>query len=444
MDKETNKKPLYCKIFPECYKNNLKLWECPSFLFLITGIITIIVMVATYILTNIYASPEFVVFSVIAITIVLFITGYLITQGVSRITEAKIIAEREKKKTESIVMNLSDGLLMLDNTYNIILLNPSAEKYLGIEKEKVIGLKTFEKEINNYPNLKKIITKIPGSPTNLKTIEENILIESPEKRYLKITTSPVYDSRGVFIGFVKVLHDFTKEKEIEHMKSEFVSLASHQLRSPLSSLKWLLEIMLRGRIGTFSDEQTKVLAQMNESNERMINTVQSLLNVSRIEEGKTGLELSSVDFNSIVNNAIKDVQAQAQKKGIKIIFEKKKITKVMLDPEKIKIVVQNIIDNAVKYTTENDSVKIHTSEAKGKINFSVSDSGIGIPEAEQSKIFVKFHRSENARLLSVHGTGLGLYIAQKIVLAHKGKIWFESKKDKGTTFYIELPTNLSK
>jgi len=133
-------------------------------------------MVATYILTNIYASPEFVVFSVIAITIVLFITGYLITQGVSRITEAKIIAEREKKKTESIVMNLSDGLLMLDNTYNIILLNPSAEKYLGIEKEKVIGLKTFEEEINNYPNLKKIITKIPGSPTNLKTIEENILI----------------------------------------------------------------------------------------------------------------------------------------------------------------------------------------------------------------------------------------------------------------------------
>ncbi len=442
MADKINKKTLYCTIFPDCYKNNLKLWECPSFLFLVTGIITIVVMITTYILTNIYTSPEFVVFSVVAITIILIITGYLITQGIGKITEAKIIAEREKKKTESIIMNLSDGLLMLDNTYNIILLNPSAEKYLGIKKEQVVGLKTFESEINQFPNLKKIIKKIPESPTNLKTIEEKILIESPEKRYLKITTSPVYDSRGTFIGFVKVLHDSTKEKEIEQMKSEFISLASHQLRSPLSSLKWLLEVLLRGRIGAFSEEQTKVLTQMSESNERMIKTVQSLLNVSRIEEGKNGLELSPISFTEIVENTIKDIQAQAFSKKVKVSFNKEDFEKANLDPEKIKIVVQNIIDNAVKYTPENGSVQIKASKEGDKIKFSVTDSGIGIPEAEQSKIFVKFHRSENARLLSVHGTGLGLYIAKKIVEAHKGKIWFESKKNQGTTFYIQLPTNL--
>jgi two-component system phosphate regulon sensor histidine kinase PhoR len=400
-------------------------------------------MIATYILTNIYTSPEFVVFSVIAITIILIIAGYLITQGVGRITEAKLTAEREKKKTESIVMNLSDGLLMLDNAYNIILLNPCAEKYLGIDKKQIIGLKTFGKEINKFPNLKKIINKIPGSPTDLKTIEENILIESPEKRYLRITTSPVYDNRRTFIGFVKVLHDFTKEKEIENMKTEFVSLASHQLRSPLSSLRWLLEILLRGRIGALSEEQTKVLTQMNESNDRMIKTVQDLLNVSRIEEGRTGLELSLTDFNQIVDNAIKDVNAQAQKKQIKINFEKQDIKKAMLDPEKIKIVVQNLIDNAVKYTKEKGEIKINSELKDNKIFFSVKDNGIGIPEVEQEKIFTKFHRSKNAKLLSVHGTGLGLYIAKKIVETHKGKIWFASKQDQGTTFYIELPTNIS-
>lgn len=399
-------------------------------------------MIATYILTNIYTSPEFVVFSVITITIILIIIGYLITQGVNKITQAKILAEQEKRKTESIMMNLSDGLIMLDNTYRLVLVNPKAEEYLGIKEKEVVGLKTFTQEINKFPNLKQIIKKIPQSPVSLKPLQETILIKKPTKRYLKITTSPVY-SRGTFLGFVKLLIDMTREKEIDQMKSEFVSLASHQLRSPLSSLKWLIEIMLRNRVGVISDEQNKVLKQMQESNDRMIKTVQNLLNVSRIEEGKKGLELKKINFNQIVKNAIQDIQAQAIKKSIRINFEPAETIEANLDPEKIKIVVQNIIDNAVKYTKEKGDVKIKTKLIGDNIKFTVSDNGIGIPEVEQQKIFVKFHRSANAKLLSVHGTGLGLYIAKKIVEAHKGKIWFTSSKNQGTTFYIELPTHLT-
>lgn len=430
--KNKTSKTLYCKVFPDCYANKLRLWECPSFLFLFTGAITIVGMVITYILADIYASTEIVIFSVIAVTLFMMIVGYFIMQGVSKITNAKISAEQEKKKTEAIVMNLSDGLIVLDSNNQIILLNPKAKQYLGLEN-KIIDLKLNSEEINN---LKKIIEK---TSQKKETFYDNVLIESPEKKYLKIATSPVYDSRGLFLGHVKVLHDVTREKEIDKMKSEFISIASHQLRSPLSNLKWLLEIMKKQEIGQINQEQQKIINLMDDSNKRLIKLVQELLNISRIEEGKIGFDLKKLDLNKIIQEVINDLLESAKQKNIKINFSKQELPQILIDQDTIRMVIQNLIDNAIKYTKSNNPIEINSKIDNNNIIVSVKDSGIGIPQKDQPKIFSKFHRSQNAKNLAVNGTGLGLYIAKQIIEKHKGKIWFNSKENQGTSFYISLP-----
>ena len=236
------------------------------------------------------------------------------------------------------------------------------------------------------------------------------------------------------LGKLVILHDITREKIVEKMKTEFVSLAAHQLRTPLSAIKWTLRILLDGDLGDF-------LEKTYQSNERMISLINDLLDVTRIEEGRYLSKLTLVNIEEVINLVVNSYKDEIKRRKIKFEFKKpeEKMPQIMVDVEKMGLVVQNLLDNAVHYTRPGGEVIISLNRGAKDIEFSIKDTGTGIPEEQQERIFTKFFRGTNAIKMEAEGSGLGLFIAKNIIDAHNGKIWFESKQGEGTTFYFNIP-----
>jgi signal transduction histidine kinase len=236
----------------------------------------------------------------------------------------------------------------------------------------------------------------------------------------------------------------TERVSIESITSDFVSLASHQLRTPLSAIKWNTEILLSQRQGKLSAKQIQYLREIYRSNERAINLVNDLLDVSRIQEGKIHLDFRPARVEEIVEEVIEYFYGLIKASQVSINFEivNGPLPKVETDREKVKRVIMNLLSNSIKYTPAEGKVKITVAKNRGHLKISVSDSGVGIPKADQKKIFKRFFRSTNVIKLAPDGTGLGLFIAKSLVEAMGGKIWFDSEQNKGTTFYFTLPFKL--
>lgn len=298
----------------QCRQYNLSLWECPSFLIVLSGLITILAMVGTYIVAIRYTEPEIVALIVIGMTTTLLIISYLIIQGFERLAEAN------------------------------------------------------------------------------------------------------------------------------RLKSEFVSIASHQLRTPLTGIKWAINLMMTGQVEKLNKEQMERLDVIKESNQRMINLVNDLLSVSRIEQGRLTLKIEKISLGKLIKELINEYSLLAKANNIGISFkEEKNIPLTSIDPQGIKLVLHNLIDNAIRYSQRKSQVKIRLSRKENMIRCEVEDTGVGIPDKDQKKIFQKFFRSENALKYQTEGTGLGLFIAKAVIDASKGKIGFKSQEDKGSTFWFELP-----
>ncbi len=244
-----------------------------------------------------------------------------------------------------------------------------------------------------------------------------------------------------------------KEREIDQMKSEFVSLASHQLRTPLTGIKWFCDLLLRNMAGPLSKDQIDYVTQIATSNERLIKLVEDLLNVSHIETGKKfNLEKKPTDLIPIIDSINNDLVALAHQHTVTIVKAQNFPAQLLLniDGGKIREVFGNLLSNAVKYSREDGVVELGFDESKpGQVIISVKDSGMGIPKDQQTRVFEKFFRADNAKTVQTQGTGLGLYIAKAITEKHDGKLWFESptfvetsagrQENKGTTFYVSLP-----
>ena len=230
-------------------------------------------------------------------------------------------------------------------------------------------------------------------------------------------------------------------KKGDKAKSEFVSIASHQLRTPLSAIKWILHMFLDNDLGEITLEQRDLLEKAYKSNERMIALVRDLLNVARIEEGRYLYKPTLTEIENIVEEAISLSMQEVKRKKIKLEFQKpkKRMPRAKIDVEKIKLVVQNLLDNAINYTLPGGRVTISLKYAKKEIEFKIQDTGIGIPKDQQYRIFTKFFRGANVMKIETEGSGLGLFIVKNIIKAHNGKIGFESEENKGSTFWFTLP-----
>ncbi|NMB48241.1 HAMP domain-containing histidine kinase [Candidatus Kuenenbacteria bacterium] len=227
------------------------------------------------------------------------------------------------------------------------------------------------------------------------------------------------------------------------MKTEFVSIASHQLRTPLSIIKWYVEFLAqKNKQANLTPEQINYLKIISDSNQRMIRLVNDLLDISRIEGKRIQIHPEKVSLVELSKNIIQENQPLADKKNIKVsIKSDDNIPLLFVDPKRISMVVENLFSNAVKYIKEENggTISVEIFREDSKIIFSIADNGVGIPDKDKKKIFKKFFRAENTMKLQTSGTGLGLFIAKAIIESHKGTMWFVSKEGEGTTFYFKLP-----
>ncbi len=224
-------------------------------------------------------------------------------------------------------------------------------------------------------------------------------------------------------------------------RSEFVSIVSHQLRTPLAGTKWTLDMFINGDMGELGVEQKTLLQKVSDSNNRMIQFVNDLLSISRIDTGRLEFNFVPVDLERILESVLIDIYPLSNKKQITINFRGKglKLPKVDADPDKIRAVFQNLIENSVKYTSNGGHVTVELRNRGPEIMVSVVDDGMGIPKDEQKNIFTRFYRAPNAVKMYTEGSGLGLYLVYNIVKGHGGKVWFESDGGKGSAFYFTIP-----
>lgn len=353
--------------------------------------------------------------------------------------------EEAKVKDEAILGSIGEGLIVTDTKRRVTFVNKAAEQllerrandFMGKQWPEVVEVVDNERRpavITSLPihgalQLRKVVTSSDYGYTR----QDDVVID------VAITASPL-QLEGELIGAIVVFRDISKEKEIERAKSEFVMLASHQLRTPLSSLNWYAEMVLGGDVGTITSEQKKYLEKIFRNSRRMSALVSALLNISRIEMGTLAIEPKPVRLQEISESVIEEFASDIKEKSLKLKTRyDKRLPVINVDPYLMRIIFQNLLSNAVKYTPAKGEITLSITKRAADMLITVADTGYGIPKAQQSKIFTKLFRASNIREIDTNGNGLGLYIVKAIVELAQGKIWFESVENKGTTFYATIP-----
>ncbi len=277
--------------------------------------------------------------------------------------------------------------------------------------------------------------------TLLETIDEELVIAIQNAQ-------SVHEVRELNANLEQRINSATKElrasnkqlQKLDEAKDEFISMASHQLRTPLTSIKGYISMLIEGDLGELTKDQKKVLSEAFVSSERMVRLIGDFLNVSRLQTGKFVIEKHPVDLALLVQREVDALEANAAARGMKFTYKKPKTIPVLeLDENKIQQVVMNFADNAIYYSKENSTIAVALKKVDGYVEFTVKDKGIGVPKAEQKDLFNKFFRATNARRVRPDGTGVGLFLAQKVIRDHGGAIIFESVEGKGSTFGFKLP-----
>ncbi len=352
-------------------------------------------------------------------------------------------AKLDLEKFKLAVENVGEQIVITDPDGIVLYANKALKKITGFKPEEVIGKKVGTAQLwgglmgkSFYRQFWKIIKEekrmFTGELTNKR--------KDGRKYVAAASIAPVLGRKGEVIYFVGVERDVTEEREIDRMKTDFISLASHQLRTPLSAMRWFLEMLLDGDLGKLTKKQREVVADIEKSNDRMIELVNSLLNISRIESGRIIVEPKLVDLKEMIEGVVKELAEYIkEKKQTVVVSVHPELPKIKLDPKLVRQVYLNLISNAVKYTPEGGEINIFVSKKGKEVISQISDNGYGIPKDEQEKIFDRFFRASNVVKKEVGGTGLGLYMAKAVVESSGGKIWFKSKEGEGTSFWFTLP-----
>lgn len=359
--------------------------------------------------------------------------------------------ENEKNKVSILASDLEKFKLALDNTTEyaiitdpegrIIYANQGMEKNTGYKIKEVIGKTANE------------LWRLPMSDKQIKEIWNKLQIEKkPYVGELKnkkkngelfdsyVTISPVLNAKKELSFLVSLARDITKEKEIDRAKTEFVSLASHQLRTPLSSINWYSEMLIAGDAGKLNKEQQDFIGEIYKGSQRMVDLVNSLLDVSRLELGTFSIEPSLLDLDDPAKSIINELQPLIKAKEMTVSFASpKNHPLISVDPKLTRIIFQNFISNSIKYTPEKGKIKIEIIYDDKNATIKVTDNGYGIPSRQTEKIFDKLFRADNIKEKDTEGTGLGLYIVKSIADNSGSKVWFESEENKGTSFFFSIP-----
>src|SRR3989344_5880648 len=361
----------------------------------------------------------------------------------------------EKRQTSAIVSNLTDGLIEYTEDFRIILMNPAAEQIAGVKAEEIIGRRFEPKDSSEekfssfarilFPILVEDAKAIHVPDERFKIIE--LKIHNPLERDLQVITVPIVSETGRTVSYLKVIRDITREKAITRTKSEFISLAAHQLRTPLSAIKWTLRMILDGDAGPINPEAKNLLTIGFRSNDRMIGLVNDLFDVARIEEGRFGYKFASGDVAEQTKSLAASIMPFAKESGVELCFNppEKKLPEIVFDREKFILALTNLIDNAIHYGKHPGARVDIRAYAEGEfVRVDVRDNGIGIAESYMPKLFSKFSRAPNAIREYTEGSGLGLFIVKNIIKRHGGDVMVKSEEGKGRIFSMLLPLDPNK
>lgn len=351
----------------------------------------------------------------------------------------------ERQRDETLLESINDGLIAIDTEGKIVLVNSRAVDMLELGDRETLPGRSLDEVLRLWGQDDK---PLPADYRLARKAYEasgavsealNYHRSDGKKIAVLIGMSPVI-SDGKVAGVIMVVRDVTREREVDRMKTEFISLASHQLRTPLSAIKWFSEMLLSGDAGKLTPDQTEFAKNVADSTERMIDLVNSLLNISRIESGRIMVDPKPTDLSELVNGIVNDLKAKIEERQQTLVVSvHKELPKINLDPRLVGQVYLNLLTNAIKYTPKGGEVSVIVSRKDNDLVSQVSDNGYGIPKSEQVKMFQKFFRATNVSKVETDGTGLGLYLIKAIVESSGGKIWFESEEGKGTTFWFSLP-----
>lgn len=349
---------------------------------------------------------------------------------------------QDLKKYLLAIENASDHIIITDAEGVVLYANKAVEEITGFKKEEILHKKAGIKALWGGQMDKSFYKKLWHT---IKTEKKDFSGEVNNRRkngelyVAQASISPVIENNKVAF-FVGIERDITRAKEVDRMKTEFISLASHQLRTPLSAMKWFLEMLLKGDAGNLNKEQAEMIDNINQSNERMINLVNSLLNISRIESGRIIIDPQKTDLAKLIKDLLTELQNKIEEKKQQLELKiQVGLPLINLDSKLIRNALQNLLTNAIKYTPNKGIIKLSVKKQNDNFIIKVSDNGYGIPKKEQEKVFGKLYRGSNVVKFETDGNGLGLYLVKGIVDASGGKIWFESEEGKGTCFWISLP-----
>ena len=372
---------------------------------------------------------------------------------------AKARLEEEKSKDEAMLASLGEALVVTDKAGKIRLVNQVFEQLLEwklseITGKHVLDIIPIQDEKGGMISLQKAFNLVleTGKKISVDADGSYYYVKKNKARFpVAITVTPIMLGKQI-VGAVQGFRDVTREKEMDTAQTEFVSLASHQLRTPLSTVNWYTEMLLDGDAGKILKEQKQYLNEIYHANQRMVELVNAFLNVSRVEFGTFSVDPEPINIVEITQSVVAEMKPQILQKQLKIREDyENNIPLVPADPKLVRIIVQNLLTNSVKYTPNSgqievgvslnrDSLVYHNKQPKRYIRITVKDNGYGIPEEEQGKIFSKMYRANNAKVKDAEGTGLGLYLVKAVLDRVGGMIWFESPgENQGTSFYVTIP-----
>lgn len=356
------------------------------------------------------------------------------------ITERKRMEENLKaseRRYRDLFENANDGIYILDRTGRILSLNRKAEEITGYTSEEAVG-QLYTLFVPAGPERKKarraFLKNMRGQPD--KT-ELTITRKDGRQVVLELSTRPIWED-GKIVGIQGIGRDVTERKEVERLKSEFISTVSHELRTPLTSIKGYVDLVLAGDVGPLTPQQREFLTIVSQNTTRLTELINDLLEIERLESGRIEFEFTELDLAEVLHSVARSLQISAEQKGLEFLTEIASGLKVRGDREHLAQVFLNLLSNAIKYTPAG-TVELQASQQNGTVVVAVRDTGIGIAESDLHKLFQKFFRADNSYVRKVGGTGLGLAIAKTIVERHNGTITVTSQLGQGSTFTVRLP-----
>ena len=363
------------------------------------------------------------------------------TETLAEVAQA---AERARSETVAVLNSVQDAIFLVATDRQVLWVNQRTEEMFGVDLLQMNQLtskewaEAFGKVFADGEGMRSLVLNAFEHPD--RTISEFVAIKWPIPLELQMYSAPVLGPAGSHSGRVFAFRDVTKAREVDRMKSDFVSMVSHEFRTPLTSIKGYTDLLTSGEVGSLSEEQKEFLQIVHTNADRLMALVSDLLDISRLEQGRVELRSLPVDVGMLTQQALMALQLQMQEKEHQIeLLVDPALPAVRGDSARISQILMNLLSNAYKYTPARGSITVSAAREGDFVRVSVADTGVGMSEEEQAQLFTRFYRAKNAATQDVGGTGLGLSIARMLVEMHGGQIRVQSASGAGTTFSFTLP-----